>query len=182
MRVIAKIETKLKPGDIGFAIHTENWISRMFAWFLGVKWSHAFLVVEQNAERTYVLETSDFEVVYGLADWYWAKPDVKMEIWTPKDLTYEERIDVVEEARIETWGEMYGYLQLIATGVRLLLKKVGIKSKNFSSQGVMCMHVVTYGYKASTMPEFNGDPEELDTGDLYRLVSESGKFEKVLEK
>jgi len=181
MREIKKIDVKLKPGDIGFAIHSSNWISRVFSWFLGVKWSHAFLVVEQT-DRTYVLETSDFEVVHGLADWYWAKPDVKMEIWSPVGIPFSERLAIMEEARSETWGEMYGYLQLIATGVRLLLKKIGINSKNFSSQGVMCMHVVTYGYKASSISEFSGDPEELDTGDLYRLVSQSGKFEKVLEK
>lgn len=173
----------LLPGDVCFVIHKNSFVSRMFAWFLQSKWSHAFLVVEQTQSKTYILETNDFGVVFSIADWYWAKADVEMEVWRKKGISDLARERVAKDAISSAWGESYGYLQLIMTGVRRLLKRVGITIPHFLRWGIMCNHVVLYGYANSPGNPFYGlDPESIDTGEMYEAIRGSSEFELVLSK
>lgn len=63
----------------------------------------------------------------------------------------------------------YGYLQLISHGIRCLLKRAGVKINNLFRSGVICNHVITYGFK-SLFP----DAEEMDTEEVYQVIKQNG--------
>src|SRR5574339_318080 len=103
---------ELKPGDIGFVIHKDNWISKTIAWFMGSKWSHTAIILHPTDKRTYTIETSDFQVSIQIFEDYLKDTNIKMEIWSPS-LTDEERKIITNKA-LSHLGEIYGYLQLIS--------------------------------------------------------------------
>lgn len=174
---------EFKPADVGFCITHTNWVSRAIAWFTGSKWSHAFLVKEITPKHTYIQETNSFCVTIDYLESHIINPDQSIEIWSPIDISDSEREEIVEEAYIKTYGYVYGYMQLISFGIRRLLMRIGIKINNFFRQGVVCDHVVSYGYKKSSIPELtNIDPESIDSEELYQIVITCGKFKKIYEK
>lgn len=168
----------IKPGDIGFVMHHDNPISRVIAWVMGSKWSHSFMVADISLKRTYLVETSDYEVTYGSLEKYTQDKNCTLEIWSPANATDETRQKAVTycEAHIE---ELYGYPQLISLGIRRLLMKCGIKIRNFIRWHLVCDEEVLEGAKC-----YEGlsdvDPKSIDTEELYELIVSSGKFIKVL--
>lgn len=171
----------LKPADIFFVIHKDNWISRMLAWFMESKWSHTGLVYEVTPNTIFTLETSDFEVTHQQLSDYLKDANVYIEIWSPVDLSDDERLAVVMEAAKQR-KQIYGYLQLLSLGLRRVCMRVGIKIQNFFRQGVICCDVVLYGYQTSNILELHLDPESIDTQELYEKVTKSGKFTLVLAR
>ena len=141
----------LEPGDIGFLMHHDNWISKAIAWFMGSKWSHTFIVLESAPDRVYTVETSDFEVVVHTLEEYINDPNVSFEIYRAKSLEKVQR-NMISRESLKTLGETYGYLQLISLGVRCLLRRYfGIKINNFFRQGIVCCGVAfMYSSKVCT--------------------------------
>ena len=173
----AKQAFEIKKADIGFLIHRDNWMSRTIAWFMRSRWSHAFLIKHVTDEDVYTLETSDFEVTIGMLQLYVDDPNVELEIWSPKNIDDEERKRIVIESE-KTYGTVYGYLQLVSFGIRCILKRFNIHIKNFIRQGMVCDHVVLYGYRISSIAKLRGiDPESIDSEELYQLVKSSDDFE-----
>ena len=176
------MKENLKPGDIGFSMTHNSWISKAIAWFMGSKWSHCFLVLDPDEDRTYLSETSNFEVWINYLEDYDKNPNVSYVIYSPK-ISDEQRKKIVKEC-MKNHGQMYGYLQFISLGIRCLLKKLGVKIPNLIRQGVVCCQHVLYGYTHTDIPCFKGiDPESIDTEDVYQMViKEKNSFEKVAEK
>ena len=79
----------LKPGDVCFVMHNDSWLSRAIAWFMGSQWSHSFIVLEVAADRTYIMETSDYTVTFGHLERYLQDPNVTLEAYT-SDMTVEQ--------------------------------------------------------------------------------------------
>ena len=172
----------MKPGDIGFIIHKDNWISKAIAWFMGSKWSHTFLVIDQSSKLTYTAETSDFEVTIGTVELYKLDPNVEMEIWT-NDLMSEDEKQQSAAHAYKLYGMNYGYLQLISLGIRRLLMRVGIKIKNFFRFGIVCTAVPLEGMRHIKASGLYGiDPESIDTEELYQKIKKSNKWRKVYTK
>lgn len=168
----------MKPADIGFILHQDNWISRVMAWVMGSQWSHSFIVIDTGTLDRYICETTDFEVtVSPFGRKYMMDPYVNMEIWSPIDMSEGERVQV-SRGSVEQVGTIYGYLQLVSFAIKRFLKRFGYNIPNFLRQGMVCDHVVLYGYTQSSIPGLQGiDPESIDTEDLYQLVKQSGRFE-----
>lgn len=157
---------KYKSGDVGFIMHHDNPISKVIAWFMGSKWSHSFLVLEQTESRTYILETSDFEVCISTIDKYIADKNVTMEVWRRTDA------GTSAEKAMPLLGEVYGYPQLLSLGLRRLLMRIGIHIQNFFHVSVVCCGVPLTGYQWL----FGIDPKSIDTQEFYELISRYGFF------
>lgn len=169
----------IRPGDVFFLMHHDNLISKVLAWFMRSRWSHSGMIIEV-AKSTYVCETSDYEVTVGRLDRYLTDPNVTMEVWTPIEMTDEDREMVVNRC-LENVETLYGYLQLISFGIRALLARVGIKIKNFIKQGYVCNENVLSGYVLSKATPFYGiDPKSIETQEMYVAVVGSGKFKRVM--
>lgn len=161
---------ELMAGDIAFVIHKDNWISKAIAWFMKSKWSHSLMIAEQTNARTYTVETSDFQVIYGDFALYENDPNVEFEVYRPQKIGTDTRELAVNQSA-EKLLEVYGYSQLISFGIRRLLMRVGIKVPNFFRHGVVCNGVVLYGARVYPYPSFMGiDPESIDTEEMYQLV------------
>lgn len=172
----------LLPGDIGFLMHHDNVISKAISGAMGSKWSHAFLVREHTLDWCYLIETTSFEVVTGDLDVYLEDPNVSLEIWRYQGLSDSQRMTIVKNAR-KHLGEIYGYLQLFSLGLRRLMRAlIGWEIKNLIRSGLVCCHVVFYGYFGSNVPLLGVlDPEGYDTEELYEIIQRIG-FVKVMEK
>jgi hypothetical protein len=179
----------LKPGDIGFLMHHDNWISKAIAWFTKSKWSHVFIVLETGQHRVYTVETSDFEVVVHTLEDYINDKNVSFEIYRA-DCLEEVQRQMISRECLKTLGETYGYLQLISFGIRCILSRYfGIKIHNFFRQGIVCCGVALVGYSKTNIPGLMGiDPESIDSEETYQLIcslkNSQGKliFEKVAHK
>lgn len=161
----------MRAADVGFIIHKGNWISRTIAWFMGSRWSHCFLVLEQTENRTYTVETSDFEVTIGLKEIYDEKPDVEMEIYRNVKLT-EQEIDLIAKRGLERYGENYGYFQLFSLGVRRLFMKLRLPQiSNFIRSGIVCCGVVVHALNRAPKSGFFGMHEDsIDTEEVYQYI------------
>ena len=146
------------------------------------KFSHSGLIYEQTDRCTYTLETSDFEVTQSRFEDYIEDPNVSIEVWSFADLSDDTRIDIAERARHKCDNLRYGYLQLLSFAIKRLAHRIGITLPNFIRQGLVCCHVVLYGYQYAVSGPMNQvDPENWDTQELYDMVQRSGMI-KVYEK
>lgn len=161
----------LQPADIGFLMHHDAPVSKIIAKFMGSKWSHTFLIAEQTTARTYTVETSDYHVETGWFDRHLADPNVSMVIFRPTKLGLADKQRVVSVAIGTCYHTRYGYLQLLSLGIRRLLMRFGVVVKNFIRQGMVCDHVVLYGYRGTDIPGLmHIDPESIDTEEVYQLL------------
>lgn len=169
---------KLLPGDIVFSRDTTT-VSKIIQWFLGCKWSHVFIVLDPDEDHTYILETSSYEVWINTLESYDVDPNAEYAVYRA-DLPPKVRSVVVKKC-FEQKGKSYGYLQLFSLGLRSLLKKMKIVIPNLLRHGVVCCHIVMYGFRHSGIPQFHGmDPEALDTADVYDRVREQRDYFKLI--
>jgi len=170
-------------GDIVFVMHKKNPISRDIAWFMGSRWSHSALVIDSSDLRTYLCETSDFQVTIATLDRYLIDPDTSLEVWrliAPIDPRTMERMLT---RAISYEGQLFGYLQLLSLGLRRMLKRIGIQIPNFIRQGMVCTAIPLHAYSISRVPGLDGiDPESIDTEDLYVMLKQYGYFSMVYSK
>jgi len=159
---------QFQKGDIGFVMHHDNRISRAIAWFMGSKWSHTTLVIDVG-ERTYLSETSDYEVTIGWIERYILDPQVSMEVYRLPDLSDAEKLEIVSRA-LSQQERLYPYWQFISLGLRGLLKKVGIHIGNYMPWGYDCSEHVAYALVKTHYPELQKDPQDQDTEDFYQIV------------
>lgn len=177
----ASVKPKLLPGDIGFLMHHDNWISKGFAWVMGSKWSHSFLIQETTEMRTYTSETSDFHVMIGTLDKYLGDKNVTMEIWRCPWLSDEMRLKIAKEAVDRTFGDTYGYFQVISLGIRIAFRHLKLRIKNWIKRGTVCCGHVMTGYHYAKIPGWEFDPESIDTEEMYKLVKHY-EFKMILQK
>jgi hypothetical protein len=80
-------------------------------------------------------------------------------------------------------GVQYGYLQLVGFAIQIGLRKLGIKSKNQIKLGAICSEVVWF-YLQRLDPDLFAkmDRDTVAPSDLYRVVTESGRFKLVQHK
>lgn len=172
----------MNNGDIFFIMNGTSKLGKIIAWFMKSNWSHAGLIYDVSGKEIYTIETTDLQVTPQFLNDYTNNDKIKLEVWSPINFTNEEREEVCERAKLLN-EEVYGFFQLLSLGIRRLFMRVGIKIKNFIHSGLVCCHVVTYGYKGSKIKELDlEDPESIDTQELYELVINSQKFKKVFEK
>lgn len=147
------------------------------------KWSHSFLVLEHSQfGDTYVSETSDFHVNISTLARYCEAYDKTVEIYNPVNLSVEQMRAIILDSRKRD-GMVYGYGQLISLGIRRLIlnyfkKDIG----NFIRWNVVCNSHVGYAYKVSGLPEFQADPEAIDTEEFYQIVKASPNFKLAFSK
>jgi hypothetical protein len=162
--------SEFKTGDVAFVIHHENIISKIIAWFMKSKWSHSAVVYGSMGDKTFVCETSDFEVVINNLDRYLNDPRCSVEVYR-KPLTLDDAV-LIQKNSDQICGVIYGYLQLISLGIRRIFK---LKIKNFFKQGLVCCHVISYAYDGIRGTGFeNLEPESFDTEELYQIIKSSG--------
>lgn len=161
-----------KPGDIVFIRHYDNPISKIMAWFMGDWPSHSAIVYQETNLETYLIETSDFQVVIGDMKKYLNKKECRIAVYRITDLMEPERELIASAARLRVGG-LYGYLQLLSLGVRRLIMKATsdkVRIKNFIRQGEVCTAVPLYGLTECDIPGLHGiDPESMDTVELLDI-------------
>jgi hypothetical protein len=165
------------PGDIVFLIHKENLLSRVIAWAMSSKWSHSAVVAGELLGNTMLIETSDFQVTVNDLERYIKDENCSIEVYSPQ--CDDETKAKIADQSYKLNGQIYGYLQLISLGLRRLFK---LKIKNFFRQGLVCCHVVFYGYKGFGFSCSVEDPEAYDTQELYDMVKGDEKFKLVFKK
>lgn len=165
----------IKPGDVVFVMHHDNLLSRVIAWFMGSKWSHSALVIEQGAFFTYLAETSDFNTTTGNLDRYLTAKGTSVEIWTKPDLTDKER-EIIVRGAMENFDKVYGYLQLfLSLNVRAILRKLHIRIGNYIRQGWTCNEYVLSGLVKVERTGFAGiNPKSIDTEEMHSLMTKVG--------
>lgn len=165
----------LKPGDVGYLIHTDNKISAVISDFMDSQWSHSFIVLGTFGGYTFIVETSDVQVMISVLQPYLDDPKVKMEITSHPDMSDAERV-VVVAASLKLLKQIYGYFQLLSWAVEItLLKLFKYHARHFIRWGLVCCHVVTYGYTVSERPLLKGlDPESIHTEEMYQLFKKAG--------
>lgn len=166
----------MKTGDIGFIIHNDNKLSKVIAWFMGSKWSHTFIVLEETSLGYLICETSDYEVKYSFLGKYLDDPNVDMEIYSLGDVDNEQ---MVYDNCQKIDGQLYGYLQLFSFGVRSLLSRIGIKIDNFVFQGIICCQVAYEAVKGTSI-EIKMPKNKFQTEELFEYCKKNGKL--VLKK
>lgn len=168
---------KYERGDLVFVMHTDNVISKIIAWFMKSRWSHSAVVVAPTLLKTYLCETSDFNVCIGTLERYLTDEKTTREVWRPVDRIDWQTMDVMVLNAIEAEGTIYGYLQLFSFGLRRMLMRIGIKIPNFIRQGMVCCAVPMRAYTKSKIPGLEGiDPESIDTEEFYTMIKTSGHF------
>ena len=173
----------LERGDIVFVMHNDNVISKIIAWFMKSRWSHSAVVVDVTPFRTYLCETSDFQVMIGTYDRYVHDAQTSIEVWRSERKISDKDMKVMLENAVDAEGTTYGYLQLFSFGLRRMLMRFNIKIPNFIRQGMVCCAVPLRAYTMSPIVEFNGiDPESIDTQEMYDIISTSGKFKRVFSR
>lgn len=164
----------LKPGDVGFLMQHDNWVSRAIAWFMGSRWSHTFLVADIGHFQIYTSETCEFIVHTGEMYPKLRDKAVEMEVYRPP-FNQAQIVDVVRACQ-ENHGEIYGYLQLFSFAVVCMIQRIfGVRIRNFIRQGMVCNQHVMYGYSRHRgTVAFGVDPENYHTEDFYRMIQASG--------
>jgi len=171
-QALMKSPYPFQPGDVAFIMHHNSWISKAFAWFMGSKWSHCFIIWESTEHNTYLLETSDYEVINSTLDKYLNDPYVEMSIYSRHDMSDEDRLYAMQLAQETCLGTTYGYFQLISLAIRALLKKMGIQSVNWIRQGYTCNEVVLTALSSiHSSGLYQVDPKSLDTQDIFAFIS-----------
>lgn len=162
---------KLAVGDIVFVMHHDNWISRAIAWFMRSQWSHSCVVVDPSStDRTYVSETSDYEITLGWVERYSTDDHTSMSILRLPDLSEHEKVVTVFRA-LSQEESVYPYWQLVSLAIRGLFKRVGIRIGNLMPWGYNCSEHVMYALNETHYPQLKGvDPHSMDTEDFYQLV------------
>jgi hypothetical protein len=166
-----------KPGDIFFVMHHDSWLSKTIAWFMGSKWSHCGIILEETKFRTYTCETSDFEIVYSDLERYLHDPQVTMKVIR---LPVSEDVGVDMAINATTRNQMmYGHLQLLfSLSVVELFRKIHIQIKNYLRQGIVCCEHVLYACKLSRIVELVSlDPYQLDTQQTHDILIACGAIE-----
>ena len=161
---------QFQKGDIGFVMHHDSWLSRAIAWFMSSKWSHCTLVLDTtSSERTYVSETSDYEVTVSWMEGRYIG-NVSMAVLRLPGLSAAEASEAQDRA-LSQQEDLYPYFQLISLGVRGLLKKIKIHIGNFLPWGYDCSEHVLYAMMNTHYPELKGvNPHSMDTQDLFALL------------
>jgi hypothetical protein len=159
---------KLKTGDIVFSTNINSKMSAIFRWFLGSQWSHAFIIVEQTATRTYAIQTTSFEIaVVDFELEYLLNSNEVFEVWSC-ELPEQERIAAVKKV-VSKQLTIYGYLNFISLGIKGLLKKVGINIPVPFMIGPSCFSVLDYAYGGLFQ-------KGMDTQDWYLAVQKNPYF------
>lgn len=171
----------LKPGDVCFVMHHDSILSRTIGWFMDSQWSHSFIVLEVTPLRTYILETSDFNVTFGHLERYLEDPNVSLEAYT-SDMTVDQGAAMMQTV-VPLYNTLYAYLQLASYAVILLLAKIGIHLKNHVKQGLLCDEIIMMAYAASPYPEFKGlNPYQYQTESVYQLFKANPHFSLAFSK
>jgi hypothetical protein len=166
-----------RPADIGFVRTYKNggisgFFSRLLAKIMGSRWSHAFLVVDDKT----TVETDMKSVHLDHVEDHMFNPDKVCEIWRLKNTTDNEKTWIVSNS-LNNLGRPYSYALMLALGIRILFKR---KIDTPWKWGIVCHGVPISGYAKSSIPHFFGlKGHELDTEEFYKLVKESGRFERV---
>lgn len=170
------------PGDVVFVMHHDNKLSRLIGWFMKSQWSHSALVIGSDRNRTYLCETSDFEVTLGQLDTYLLDPNCSVEVWSPVDLDSKTKLRICRRT-IQNIGSIYPWFQLLSFALRNSLRRVGIKIKNLITYNYTCNQnwVSAYVLESST-PFYGLDPKQQDTEESYEIVVSSGRFQKIYER
>jgi hypothetical protein len=157
----------LSPGDIGFVMHNENFISKVFARVMKSKFSHCFVVVGRVGEQAILCETTDFEVVLSTADKYALDKNCSVVVFSNNSLNTSEVSTLIKNASA-LQGTMYGYLQLVSLLLRRLLLRLKIEIKSFIKKDIVCYQVVVKAFKDTKCHVKNFDIQKGDTEDLYQ--------------
>ena len=166
------MDNKWQVGDIGFVMHNNSWVSKAISWFMNSKWSHCFIIIDTSSEdRTYVSETSDYQVAVGWVERYMQDPHVSaLEIVRLPNLPYPEQLEIKSRG-LDLYEKLYPYWQFIPLAVRGLLKRIKIRLKNFLPFGYNCNENVLYILQNTHYPELKGnDIYAGDTEDFYQLM------------
>ena len=167
----------IQNGDICFTMKHDDWASRVIAWFMRSKWSHSFLFGDISQTRRFIIQANQFECAWGNFKQFQDDPHVSYEVWSPIGASQALREKVVDKVEAEV-GECFGWLQFISWSIHCLFERIGWEIPNFIRQGWVCDELVLAG--ANLYPVLKGiDPKSIHTQDLYKIVSQSGGFEKV---
>ena len=158
-----------KPGQVVFVMHNDSTLSKIIARSMGSQWSHSAVVYGSHRGKTLLCETSDVQVNLNYLERYIADPMCSVEVLEKSDLVLSDTFYTTCENML---GQMYGYLQLLSLGIRLLFKR---KVKNFIRSGLVCCHVIGYSLGEAEGSGINGvDPESFDTEELYQMLKKAG--------
>ncbi len=134
-------------------------------WFMGSQWSHCGLVVGQFEGKTLVIETSDFEVVYGELEKY--LDGRKIQFFTvSKD---QNKIDQAIKKAKSLVGTRYSWERLPSWAIKLkLLKCFPI----FPKSNVICTDVPLVAWE----DVLKINPKTVHTEMLYQTLKYSNFF------
>ncbi len=162
----------MNPGDIGFIIHNDNKLSKLIAWFMGSKWSHSFIILEETSLGYMICETSDYEIKYSFIDKYLKDNNCDMEIWTLGQVNDEQ---IIYDNCQKIDGTRYSYEQLFSFAIKCVLNKIGIKIKNFIFSNFICCQV-PYEALRGTNIEIKLEYKNFQTEELYKYCKENGNL------
>lgn len=169
----------MKRGLIGVTTNLDSQVSAIIRYFTNSPWSHTFIVLDESIHNTYVLEANAGGT--DIRSWgEYANPAV-----CPTDL-YEPLAtpEAIEKALTYTQnkyeGDTYGYFELLAIGVKIILAKLKFRWHDPVEQGAICSQVV-WDYLRQLFPnEFSSlSGNSVTPADLYAIVSKSPNFKQA---
>jgi len=166
---------KTTLGAVGFSSRRANFLSRAIRWFTQSRWSHVFVVYQQEPEQL-IIEASTFQVqLVPIAKYDSKKYDVMIisaDGFSPEDV--RRGLDKAKGYIEKT----YGWLQLVGFIPVLFWKRLtGQSVPNPAKGGVVCSELVLQ-YLRGLEPGGRWDSMDRNSVSPEDLASELSKYEK----
>ena len=167
-------------GAIGFSLKRRNWVSKIVAWFTTSRWSHTF-VIYQDQPEVLVVEAGTLQVqLVPIAKYQSSGYNVAY--FSPVAFTPEQIDAGVAKAR-ESIETTYGWLQILGFVPVIVSRRLfGRKISNPARGGIVCSELVLQylrgidpGGKWAGMDKDAVSPEdlfsELALDDRFKLMA-----------
>lgn len=174
---------KFQKGDVYFVMHHDETLSKIIAWFMQSQWSHCGFVLDGNSpDRTYVSETSDYEVTLAWIERYLIDPNCSIEVWRPTQQT-PEQIDTVANRLLQNQESLYAYWQLLSFALKCLLARIKINIPNLLPWGYICdQHVLSGEVLIPTSGVYGLAPHQYQTQQWYEMMQASNAYTLIYKQ
>ncbi len=185
---MSSIEPVLRPGDI-IATTGDGWLSRAIRWATRVRGesrtevSHNGLVVQAGRTPDALIVEALLRVrCHTLRESYGRRPDHRVEVWSPINLSDEQRSAIAAAALARrgrpypAWRLLYHLVDERLLGGRVVLRRLGRIGRRYR----ICTPLVAEAFWEAGLRFGESRPEELNPDSLRDfMLANPGKWRRI---